>query len=408
MTDQLSNDLASLRISRETNPEGGGAAKYVVIALVGVVVAGVGYFVALPYLESKVFKQEVSATEVALVSPAQSSVQLTASGYIVPQKSSKVSARVTGRIVELLAVEGDEVKAGQVLVKIDDSNQRSAILAAQARVFAAQARSEASRAAVGEIKLQAERQRAMADKGVAPKATAEDLEARLRSLSENVRAAEAETRSAQAEVKSLDVILQQMTVTAPISGKVVSKFNQVGELVGPEVQPSVIMEIADFSSLMVEVDVPEVRLHMVKIGGPGEIVLDAFPGKRYRGAVKEIIPRVNRAKAAVTVKVEFVDMPETVLPEMSARVSFLEKALEADAMKEPPKLIVPSSAVVKRNGNDVVFILDDDKVRMTQVKLGSPFGSGHELAEGPRAGTKLVNNPSATLEDGQSVKEKLK
>ena len=65
---------------------------------------------------------------------------------------------------------------------------------------------------------------------------------------------------------------------------------------------------------MVETDVPEQRLHLVQIGRPAEIVLDAFPDRRYRGKAIEIVPRVNRAKATATVKVTFVDPSEGVLP----------------------------------------------------------------------------------------------
>ena len=87
------------------------------------------------------------------------------------------------------------------------------------------------------------------------------------------------------------------------------------------------VEIADFTTLMVETDVPEQRLHQVKMGGPAEIVLDAFPNRRYRGKAVEVTPKVNRAKATVTVKVAFVDENEGVLPDMAARVSFLSGEL---------------------------------------------------------------------------------
>lgn len=406
MSDQLSSDLASLKISRDEAPPPGNTVKYIVGA--AVVVAGgiAAYAVGKPYLESRIFKPEVGVTEIALVSPAQSSVQLTATGYVVPQRTSKVSAKVMGRIVELTVDEGDKIEAGAVIAKLDDTDQRAGIASAQARVFAAQARVEAARATLAEAKLQAERARALADKGAAPKATAEDQEARLRSAEESVRASEAEAKSAQAEVRSLEIVHNQMTITAPISGTVVSRNNHVGELVGQELGGTPILELADFSSLMVEVDVPEGRLHMVKAGGPAEIMLDAFPGRRHRGSVKEIVPKVNRAKAAVTVKVAFVDPVEDVFPDMSARVSFLEKELDAAQMKEPPKVIVPSSAVAQRAGADVVFVLDGDRLRMATVTLGEPFGSGRQLVQGPPHGTKIVNNPSDMLRDGQSVKEK--
>ncbi len=89
---------------------------------------------------------------------------------------------------------------------------------------------------------------------------------------------------------------------------------------------------------------------------------------------------MNRAKASVIVKVGFVDTKEGVLPDMAARVSFLEKEASAESMKEPPKLVVPAGAVTDRGGAKVVFVVDQGKVRMVQVALGAPVGAGFELA----------------------------
>jgi multidrug efflux pump subunit AcrA (membrane-fusion protein) len=122
--------------------------------------------------------------------------------------------------------------------------------------------------------------------------------------------------------------------------------------------------------------------------------------------VKEITPKVDRAKATVMVRVEFVDDMAGVLPEMSARVSFLSAELDLDAVKEPPKKIVPESAVTERAGGKVVFVIEGDQVRMMPVKLGASFAGGFEVIQGPRAGTRLVKSPPATLADGQRVKEK--
>jgi multidrug efflux pump subunit AcrA (membrane-fusion protein) len=141
-------------------------------------------------------------------------------------------------------------------------------------------------------------------------------------------------------------------------------------------------------------------------------VLDAFPEKRFRGAVKEIGRRVNRAKATVPVKIRFVDPPagsptgkQQILPEMAARVSFLASSLDAATLDVPPKLVVPTSAITQRNGSDVIFIYDDGAVRMSPVKLGPPFAGGRELVTKIPAGTKVVLDPPPALADGEQVKE---
>ena len=116
--------------------------------------------------------------------------------------------------------------------------------------------------------------------------------------------------------------------------------------------------------------------------------------------------RVNRAKATVPVKVAFVDDAARVLPEMSARVSFLGKELDARAIQEPPRLVVPGSALSARSGSKVVFVMEDGKVRMVPVTLGPSYGDGFVLLQGPASGTKVVKNPQADLRDGQAVEER--
>jgi RND family efflux transporter MFP subunit len=405
--DQLSSDLASLRIQRDAPPSNKGTVFRVVLgAVVVVILLGAAYVFAGPYIEARVFRPTVDATEIMLVSPAQSQIDLTSTGYVVALKKSKVGAKVNGRMARLLVKEGDSVKAGQLIAELEDSEQLSLIRSAKSKVLAAKARAELARANLAETKVQAERQKTLAEKNAAPKATADDLFMHARSLEESLKAAEAESVSSEAEVESLNVTLQQMRVSSPMAGTVIEKISDAGELVGPGQNP--IVEMADFDSLVVETDVPESRLHHVKVGGPCEIVLDAYPGRRYRCEAKEIVPRVNRSKATVPVRVTFVDARDGVFPDMAARVSFLQQALDADAMKEPPHLVVPDNAVAERAGGKVVFVLDGDQVRMTSIAIGAPFGGGFELTRGPPQGTKVVRNPPPTLEDGSMVKERNK
>ncbi len=411
MADQLSSDLAALRIDRApARRQGGGWLGRVAAVLV---VGGAGlaaYSLGLPYLEAKVFKTEVEVTEVALVSPAQASVELTSTGYVVAQSVSKVAPKVPGKVVKSNFREGAQVKAGDVLLELDPTDVQAAIASAASQVAAAKARAQTARAQLAESKLQLNRAQAMAKEGIGPKSTAEDLEARVVSLDEQVKASDAESKAASAQVAALKVTLNSYKVVSPLSGTVVNKPPEVGEMVAP--QPAGIavdmggVEVADFSTLQVETDVPEQRLSQVKLGGPCEIVLDAYPTKRFRGKAFEITPRVNRTKATVVVKVAFVDDREGVLPDMAARVSFLSNELDKAELKQPPKTIVPNEALATLAGAKVVYVIDDGKVRATPIELGPAFGSGFEVARGPGAGTKLVKHPPPGLADGQAIQEK--
>lgn len=403
-SDRLTSDLESLRIHRDASPPRRGP-KIVAGLLVLAGLVGAAWTFGKPWAEGKIFKTEVEITEIALVSPAHARIELTSTGYVVPQVQSKVGARIFARIAEVAVREGQRVAAGDLLIRLDDSDVKAQLVAARQQALAARARAENARASLVEIEQQARRERALADKGAAPPAVAEDLEIRARALREAVKAADAEVKAAQARVETLEANLQDTRILAPIDGVIVTRPPEAGEVVGPQNGP--ILTVADFSTLAVETDVPEARLHLVQIGQPAEIGLDAFPGRRYRGQVLEISPRVDRSKATVTVKVKFVDGAEGVLPDMSARVSFLEgEALDAQSVKEPTQVVVPGGAVTERAGAKVVFVVDGDRARMVPIQLGPPFGTGFVLESGPSPGTRVVKNPPPGLADGQKIKEK--
>jgi RND family efflux transporter MFP subunit len=412
MPDQLSSDLASLKIDRSAPPRPAGKSPLGTIAVIVVLLgaAGAGYQYGWPALSAAIFKTEVETTEVITVSPAQASVELTSTGYVVAQAVSSVACKVAGKVKAQHVRQGAKVKKGDVLLEIDPSDMNASIASAASQAAAARARILTAKAGVAEFEVQQKRAQLLADQGIGPKGAADDLNARVASLKEQVKASEAEAKAADALVSALRVNLGNFTVVAPIAGTVVNKPPELGEFVGP--QPAGIaidmggVQIADFTTLQVEVDVPETRLSQVKIGGPAEIVLDAFPNKRFRGKAVEITPKVNRTKATLTIKVAFVDDNEGVLPDMSARVSFLSGELDKEAMKAPPKTIVPASAVVELNGSKVVYRLESGVVRINPVTLGPAFGNGFEVQSGISSGTRIVNNPPQGLADGQKIKER--
>lgn len=425
MPDQLSSQLASLRIDRTTPARRRGRVWPWVVGIAALGAAGAGiYLLALPRLQSQIFKTAVGFTEVSSVSPAEASVQLTSAGYVVPQRISHVAPKVPGRVRHVHVTQGQAVKPGDLLLTLDSTDDEATLAAARSSVKAAWARVESAKATAATLqaeleegRLQAERQTRLAKEGVTASGTAEDLAAHVASLKQRAAAAKAEAAAAAADAEArnadtaaMETRMANLVIKAPIGGVIITKPPQEGEVVTPQPAGVTIdmgsVQIADFDTLMVETDVPEQRLQMVKVGTPAEIVLDAFPSRRFRGMTAEITPQVNRSKATVVVRVGFVDEKDGVLPDMAARVSFLSKPLDPQAMKEPPKIVVPSSALAERAGGKVVFVVEEDAVRMVPVKLGPSFGRGFELVEGPRPGTRLVASPPETLADGQRIKEK--
>lgn len=423
MNKNLSADLASLRLDRDRPPPARGWAK-VAGAVLLVLGLGAAYVVGQPYVEAQLFQTQVEATEITLVSPAQASTELSASGYVQAERVSRVASKVPGRVLKVHVEQGDVVKAGALLLELDPADEKASITAAQSEVAAAlaqkrsaEARALVTRAELADAKQQAERERKLATEGAGMVSVAEDLEAKVASLTQSVTAAEADAKAAEAAVHALQAragvlttALANLQLVAPIAGTVLNKPPQIGEYVGP--QPAGVtvdmggIRIADLSSLVVETDIPEGRLAQVKENAPTEIVLDAYPGRRLRGKVLQITPEVDRAKATVKVKVAFRDPTTFVLPDMAARVSFLREEVPADKLAEPPKAVVPSAAVTERDGAKVVFVLDQGQAHMVPVELGPALAGGFELVRGPAAGTRVVADPPEKLADGQAVKLK--
>jgi RND family efflux transporter MFP subunit len=395
-------DLNQLRIDRTAGrPPSVWPKVMLALALTGAGVVLVAYGARLA--QASFVKPEVEITEIGWVSPAQATIDLTSTGYVVPQRTAKVGAKVTGRVTQVNVREGQEVKAGDLLFELDPSDQKSAIASAQARVLAAQARAQTTRAQLAETKHQVERETKLAASGAVNQSSVDDLTLRAGSLEAQVKAADADTVAAQAEVGALSVTLGSFKVFSPINGIAETKPSEVGDVVAPL---TVLVELVDFTSLLIETDVPEARMGVVKKGGPCEVVFDAYPDKRERGEVVDIGPRMNRAKATGLVKVKLLDETPNMRPEMAARVSFLAKPLDAGQMKEPPKVVVPDAAVVDRDGAKVVFVVEGERVHAVAVTLGEALSGGFVLKDGPKPGTHLVKNPPPTLKDGQSIKEK--
>jgi HlyD family secretion protein len=417
--DQLSSDLASLKIDRDAPPRRRPWGLILTLAIVAAVVA-IGAFVVYPRVQASLTTPEVRVGEIVLTSPAQGQVQLAATGYVVALVYAKVAAKVPGRIAEIMVEEGKTVTEGQPVARLEDVDFKSALAASRARGAAARAKISIARSQLAEVKLAIDREKPLVEKGVTAKATLDDLEARYGSLQANVRSAEAEALAADADTKSLETQLGSYVITSPISGTVVEKLVRVGEGVAPGFGTPGVLEVVDMASLVVEVDVPESRLSQIREGLPCEIVLDAYPSTRLAGSVKEIGRRINRSKATVPVKVKFDDPPEkrlikagvdegkplVVLPEMAARVSFLSEKLDPKSLDVPPKLVAPKNALTQRNGRDVVFVFDEGTARQLFVELGNEWAGGRELKTRVPDKTKVVLDPPASLVDGAKVKEK--
>jgi len=394
-TETEKTDLSALRISGEKKNSYNSrkiSPKFIVgIGVIALFVAG--YFLLQGSFAGAT---EVEVATASLTFPSQANAMLTASGYVVAQQKASVASKGTGRLVYLGVEEGDRVKRNQIIARLEDSDVIAALEKAKAD-------NEVAKADLDDARRTLERQQTLYSSGLTSKAELDAAEARQRRVLALIR-------SAEAAVKGAEVALENTRIRAPFDGTVLTKDADVGEVVAPFASSissrGAVVTMADMSSLEVEADVSESNITRVSAGQPCEIVLDAYPEKRYAGFVHKIVPTADRAKATVLTKVRFKDRDDSVLPEMSAKITFLAKELDASAASAPPKLTVPAAAVVKRDDIDVVFLVKDGEVVQVPVKTGEVLAGRIEVKEGLRQGDKVVLRPDPDLSSSSKIKVK--
>ena len=388
--DSKNADLSSLKIDRSNNNEGKRKSKYIIYTVVGIIIIIAGYFIVSSITKSAV---EVKLTTVVKQTPAKSNAVLTASGYIVAQREASVSSKGTGVLEYLGVVEGDKVKRGQIIARLDDRD-------IVAQLDEAKSTLQLYKAQLKEVENNYNREKELFGHGLSSQQSLDQAESNYNILLANLDIAEARIRAAE-------VALENMIIRAPFDGTVLTKNAEVGEIVAPfgasTTSRAAVVTIADMTSLMVETDVSESNIEKIKQDLDCEIVLDAYPDKSYQGYVFKIVPTADRSKATVLVKVGFKNYDSRVLPEMSAKVSFLSET-KGEEENQLPVLTIPLSAVDELNGKKIVYIVKDDKVFQKEISTGRLLGSYVEIISGLKEGDEIIDNLNENIKDGVQVK----
>jgi RND family efflux transporter MFP subunit len=323
---------------------------------------------------------------------------LDASGYVVARRKATLSAKILGKLTEVNFEEGQKVKAGEVVARLDDTNYAAALHQAEAQ--ASQAKAALDNAAPIYVRYQS-----LKTQG----AISTDAVANQRTVYDNARTGYS---VAQAAVAFAQSNLRDTLVRAPFDGVVTVKVAQVGEVVAPQASGggdtrTGIVTIVDMNSLEVQVDVSENYIERVEVGGGATIHLDAYPDWDIPGAVIAIIPTADQSKGTVAVRVAIKTKDARILPQMAARVSFLT-APEKNAGPVVARVSVPPAAVLGGQGNNktgTVFLIGADGViEKRDVALGLKTAQSVTILSGISAGDQLAGDNLDKLHDGDKIK----
>ncbi len=352
----------------------------------------------------------------AMAAPADTAVGpgtiLDASGYVVARRQATVSAKVTGKVVQVSIEEGQRVARDEVIARLDDTNARAAVEQARAQRAQADATLVAARVALDNALPTFRRNEQQLAKAVISAQTYDTAKAAYDSARTSVDVAQRGVEVAAANLAYSERNLEDTVVRAPFAGIVTVKAAQPGEMVSPisaggGYTRTGIGTIVDMDSLEIEVDVSENFINRVHSDQPVTAHLNAYPDWGIPAHVIAIIPTADRAKATVKVRVGFDARDERILPEMGVRVAFLDSAKNetpAESNGGQRALIVPTSAVQASGDTGVVFVLNEDHVERRSVRLGARISAGQIVLSGLTAGARLASGDLEKLTDGAKVR----
>jgi RND family efflux transporter MFP subunit len=359
--------------------------------------------------------------------PSQSLAVLNATGRVSAARRASVSSKATGRLEWLGVQEGQRVKAGDLIARVENRDVAATREQAAAGVTAAKANLAQGEAEREDAEAALKRARELLAKNFIAASAVDTAEARFNKARAAIQTLRAQIQVAEANLRAATVAFEQTLIRAPFTGVVLTKSANVGDIVTPFSSASgttgAVVTMADMATLEVEADVSESSIAKIQVDQPAEIQLDAFPDLRLAGSVSRIVPTVDRSKATLLVKVRFDEIDPRVLPDMSAKIAFLSRRLQPEERKPVPA--VRPEAIVQRDGRDVVFVVNEPAKPAAapggdargETKAGAPAG-GKVVQTGTKAGakvgdlvrvdelapgTRVVLHPPQSLADGAAV-----
>jgi len=353
----------------------------------------------------------VAATAIGNAGGGSSASVLDATGYVVARRMATVSAKVTGKVQEVLIEEGMRVEEGQVLARLEPIDAEAERALAESQLQAARSQGAGVQARLKEAEANVRRLSQLTQQQLVARSQYDQAVAERDALRAEALTSQRNQRAAADRLRIADIGKDNTVVRAPFSGVVIAKAAQPGEIVSPlsaggGFTRTGIGTIVDMDSLEVEVDVGEAFIGRVQPKMPVEATLNAYPDWKIPAEVIAIIPTADRGKATVKVRIAIKLKDPRIVPDMGVNVSFLETAQPArDAAPQPQGVRVPAAAITERDGRQVAFVVGgEQRAEQRALQVGMLMGNDRQVRSGLAAGENVVLDPPAELKDGGRVR----
>jgi HlyD family secretion protein len=332
---------------------------------------------------------------------------VTASGEIVAERYADVGSSVMGKLVSLPVKEGDRVRRGQVVARIDSVPASSERDAAAALVRAVDADQAAARARAEDAARALARGKELRGQGLLPQADFDALQATADAASAQADAAARRAVQARAQLARASDLVGKTSIVSPLDGVVTRLPVREGEMVviGIQNMPgTTLMTISDLAMINAEVKVAEAEILNVRVGQPATVTLEALPGRVFAGEVVEVgasaLPVVGTGAAAreFKVKVRVEDPQEGLRPGLTGDAEILVGEAK-DALAVPLQAVVLRGEPGKEQSG--VFAVEERKARFVPVEIGMIGGLEIEVKQGLAEGREVVAGPWQSLKDLQ-------
>lgn len=313
---------------------------------------------------------------VAVATMGRIADRLVLGGTVQAAAEVRVLPRITGRLLDVTVDEGDRVRPGQVLARIETTElewqreqQRAALATAEAGL--AKARSDRDRMRLLLVDGAISRQQ-------------------FDHAATQAEMSKAQVRQIRAAIRQLDAQIGHGVVVSPIAGTVLARSAETGSLATPGAP---LFTLARDGRLSVHLQVPEQHVPLLKAGAPVKVRSSAYPGREFPSRIARVNPAVDPRTRLLPVKVD--------LPPSELRVGmFVEVEIQEG---DRQALVIPAAAIQSDGSGTWVYRVDQGRVRRSPVEIGSRSGDRVEILSGLTAGAKVVSGGSAFLSDGDSV-----
>lgn len=322
-------------------------------------------------------------TTIVYRQPFLITVTATSTGTIKAETEARISSQRTGRIIKLLFDEGTFVDNKKIIAELDSEEEYLNMKLAEATL-------QKAKAILLETDKKLKRAKELIKAGYIS-------EAELDLTEKEYAVADASVKEAENSLAIAKLNYSYSFIRSPINGVVTARFVELGDTV---VKGNLMGTVVSIDSLYVEGFIDEADISRVSTGKEVNITMDAYQNKIFKGVVYKVSPVVTGGKQETRtfeVRAKLKEIPPAIKPGMSAEVEIIvDKADNA--------IIIPSQAVIERNGKSFIYIVKDSKARLVQVKTGRSNWTYTEILSGIEEGDEVIINPDTPrLRDGVKV-----